>query len=195
MITGAATLAGAGTQNAGLAFGGYDGCTEEYDGTSWTAGGAMITARKLLAGAGTQNAGLAFGGIEGFPNFGSRACTEEYNKATTSCMVVSGSITATSITETSALRFKQNIHDLESAEAVYKLRPVTFDWKNTKKHDIGFIAEEVQSVIPEMVELSKDGSAESIKYSKLTALIVKALQTQEKLIKDLQQQIDQLKNQ
>jgi hypothetical protein len=36
--------------------------TEEYDGTSWTAGGNLGTARRRLAGAGTQTAGLAFGG-------------------------------------------------------------------------------------------------------------------------------------
>jgi hypothetical protein len=73
------SLAGAGTQNAGLAFGGRLGspsyscvsCTEEYNGTSWSAGGALSTARYRLAGAGTQSAGLAFGG------YGS--CTEEYN--------------------------------------------------------------------------------------------------------------------
>jgi uncharacterized delta-60 repeat protein len=73
-------LAGAGTQNAGLAFGGFNGvsilsATEEYNGTSWTAGGALITARNSLAGAGTQNAGLAFGGGSGY------SCTEEYNGA------------------------------------------------------------------------------------------------------------------
>ena len=58
MITARYNLAGAGTQNAGLAFGGLAPasvtCTEEYDGTSWTAGGALITAAFVLAGAGTQ---------------------------------------------------------------------------------------------------------------------------------------------
>ena len=43
------SVAGAGTQNAGLAAGGLGNssvaCTEEYDGSSWTAGGALITAR------------------------------------------------------------------------------------------------------------------------------------------------------
>jgi hypothetical protein len=62
----------------GLAFGGQDpygavACTEEYDGSTWTAGGALITARDSLAGAGTQNAGLAFGGSPGL------SCTEEYD--------------------------------------------------------------------------------------------------------------------
>ena len=73
-------LAGAGTQNAGLAVGGYLppnlSCTEEYNGTSWSAGGALGTARYALAGAGTQAAGLAFGGYPG------EACTEEYNPST-----------------------------------------------------------------------------------------------------------------
>jgi hypothetical protein len=48
-------------------------CTEEYNGTSWSTGGALITARFSLAGAGTQSAGLAFGG--GPPQL---SCTEEY---------------------------------------------------------------------------------------------------------------------
>ena len=89
---------GAGTQNAGLAAGGdtadvivcYDefenpynsctfyigACTEEYNGTSWSAGGALAIARYRLAGAGTQNAGLVAGG-ESFVGY--LACTEEYN--------------------------------------------------------------------------------------------------------------------
>ncbi len=75
----AAALAGAGTQNAGLAFGGFSPygpstCTEEYDGSTWTAGGNLIVSRFASAGAGTQNAGLAIGG---FTPAGSSV--EEYN--------------------------------------------------------------------------------------------------------------------
>jgi hypothetical protein len=74
-------LAGAGTQDAGLAFGGYDNgnhysCTEEYNGTSWSSGGALICGRQRLAGAGTQNAGLAFGGVV---TISILSCTEVYN--------------------------------------------------------------------------------------------------------------------
>jgi hypothetical protein len=79
LITARDRLAGAGTQNEGLAFGGYItyppvSCTEEYNGTSWSAGGALITGRDYLAGAGTQNAGLAIGGVN--PPV---SCTEEYD--------------------------------------------------------------------------------------------------------------------
>ena len=83
LITARCFLTGAGTQNAGLAFGGFVSpavvsCTEEYDGSSWAAGGALITGRCSLAGAGTQNEGLAFGGYVS-PS-GNSSCTEEYNQ-------------------------------------------------------------------------------------------------------------------
>jgi hypothetical protein len=71
-------LAGAGTQTAGLAFGGQylfsRSSTEEYDGTSWSNGGNMGTGRRFLAGAGTQSAGLAIGGYINDPS----DKTEEY---------------------------------------------------------------------------------------------------------------------
>ena len=66
MGTGRINHAGAGTQTAGLGFAGYTttnlNSSEEYDGSSWTAGGNLNTARRSLAGAGLQTAALAFGG-------------------------------------------------------------------------------------------------------------------------------------
>jgi hypothetical protein len=54
-------------QTAGLAFGGVQEIlqrhTEEYDGTSWTAGGNLNTARRTLAGCGIQTSALGFGGL------------------------------------------------------------------------------------------------------------------------------------
>ena len=74
MNTARRTLAGAGTQTAGLGFAGYGptGATEEYNGTSWVISTSMTTARNELAGAGTQTAGLAIGGS------GPSNATEEY---------------------------------------------------------------------------------------------------------------------
>jgi hypothetical protein len=73
-----------------LAFGQYDSagaaggtqngsdnctCTEEYNGTSWSSGGAITTARREGGGAGTQDEGIIFGG-RSTVEVGS---TEEYN--------------------------------------------------------------------------------------------------------------------
>jgi hypothetical protein len=64
--TGRNGLGGAGTQTAGLAFGGetppITNSTEEYNGTSWTAGGNMGTGTHLPGSCGLQTAALAFGG-------------------------------------------------------------------------------------------------------------------------------------
>jgi hypothetical protein len=71
---------GCGTTTAGLVFGGIppvSTATEEWDGSSWTAGGAMSTARYNLGSAGTQTAGLAMGGNQDPPPVS--AAGEEYN--------------------------------------------------------------------------------------------------------------------
>ena len=88
------SLAGAGASNtAALAFGGQAcnsgingfgvSCTESYNGTSWTAGGAMCTSRSGLGGVGTNTAALAFGGVSN-KCFGGNSgflvsCTQSYS--------------------------------------------------------------------------------------------------------------------
>jgi len=87
--TGGATIiaksGGAGfgdSQNAAASATGGPGtdnqCTEEYNGTSWAAGGSMIIGRIFSSAAGTQNAGLVGGGYQLTPG-GGVICTEEYN--------------------------------------------------------------------------------------------------------------------
>jgi hypothetical protein len=62
-------LAGTGTSNSALSFGGYNGgnlaTTELFDGTSWTTKSNMNVARRYLAGTGTSNSALSFGGTNG----------------------------------------------------------------------------------------------------------------------------------
>jgi hypothetical protein len=87
---------GAGTQNAGLAFGNRgagtrttpDGttgvCTLEYNGSTWATSGTLTTAR-LHPGStrgGSQNAALAIGGGAAYTNTTLNRCTEAYNGLT-----------------------------------------------------------------------------------------------------------------
>ena len=79
-------LAGAGTQTAGLAFGGYTtvgvGNTEKYNGTAWTNNPTgMNTARTNLVGLGIQTAALAFAG-NGSPFPVAGTATESFNGST-----------------------------------------------------------------------------------------------------------------
>ena len=83
---------GAGIQTAAMIFGGrneVDGgptggpnaqynLTEEYNGTGYSTGGALVQGRQAIAGAGTQTAGLGVGGYHP-PSPGPKSLVEEYN--------------------------------------------------------------------------------------------------------------------
>jgi hypothetical protein len=77
----------------------------------------------------------------------------------------------------SSSRYKENIKDTKYGLAdVIKMRPVTFDYISDKTNDVGFIAEEMVNIIPEVVGKNKEGQVEYINYDKLTSVLVKAIQ-------------------
>ena len=87
-------------------------------------------------------------------------------------------------------RFKNNISPIETPlDKVSKLNGVTFTWDREKfplrlfpeGRKIGLIAQEVESVVPEVVNTDKEGY-KSVEYDKLVALLVEG-------IKEMKQQI------
>ena len=180
---------------------------------SFTGDGSLLTGSYTVASAsnnrvitsvnntsGIAETNLTFDGttltVAGNINTG-QGVTEVYlmnQNVRTSDNVTFGVVSASAFTETSTIRSKENIKTLDNADVVYKLRPVSFDWKNTGKHDIGLIAEETIEHLPEIVQVGTDGQAEGIKYTKLTSLLVKAVQDQAKQIEDLQKQIRYIEN-
>jgi Chaperone of endosialidase len=82
----------------------------------------------------------------------------------------------------SSRRWKTNIHPLENAlSKVEQLRGVSYDLKDSGKHEIGVIAEEVGQVVPEVVSFEKNGK-DGVDYSRLTALLIEAVKQQQKQI-------------
>jgi hypothetical protein len=118
---------------------------------------------------------------------------------------VAGDIIANSIAGSSDLRFKTNVRSITSPlEKVKSLRGVYFNWdqksfpdKNfSDKTELGFIAQEVEKVLPEVV--TKDNSTEeyrSVKYDKVVALLVEAIKEQQKQIDSLKSEVKKLKRQ
>lgn len=94
--------------------------------------------------------------------------------------------TSTTIAAISDVRMKENIRDLDYGLAtIMALHPCRFDWKKGKgkgtKNDIGFIAQEVEPVMPEMVGhwLPGPGDPEDLKSlsaGELIPVLVKAIQ-------------------
>jgi Chaperone of endosialidase len=84
----------------------------------------------------------------------------------------------------SSRRWKTNIQPLQNAlSKVEQLRGVSYDRKDSGKHEIGVIAEEVGKVVPEVVSYEKNGKdAQAVDYSRLTALLIEAVKQQQKQI-------------
>ncbi|QQS07870.1 MAG: tail fiber domain-containing protein [Phycisphaerales bacterium] len=77
----------------------------------------------------------------------------------------------------SSEKFKTNITPIASAlERLERLQGVTFDWKpeHGGQHDIGFIAQRVAEVLPEVVAF-ENGEPSAVDYSRITALAVEAV--------------------
>jgi trimeric autotransporter adhesin len=94
----------------------------------------------------------------------------------------------------SSRRWKTNIQTLPDALAkVEQLRGVSYDLKDSGKHEIGVIAEEVGSVLPEVVTYEDNGKdARGVDYSRLTALLIEAVKQQQSVIRQQQQEITAL---
>lgn len=94
----------------------------------------------------------------------------------------------------SSRRWKTNIETLHDALGkVEQLRGVSYELKANGKHEVGVIAEEVGAVVPEVVTWDQNGKdAQSVDYSRLTALLIEATKEQQALIEQQQKQIAQL---
>jgi photosystem II stability/assembly factor-like uncharacterized protein len=92
-------------------------------------------------------------------------------------VTVSGTVTAAAFVATSDYRVKDNVKEMDENYTIDNLRPVHYDNQLTRKHDIGFIAHEVQEIFPFLVNGLKDGPQnQSLNYIGLIGLLVKEIQ-------------------
>lgn len=96
---------------------------------------------------------------------------------------------------TSDGRLKGNIATITPAQGisdVLALRPVTFDWKDSGKADLGFVAQEVREVLPELVREKEDGTL-AMSYGNVTATLTAALQGALQRIADLEAIVNEMR--
>ena len=97
--------------------------------------------------------------------------------------------------DTSARIFKKDIVDLEyGLDAVLKMSSKKYKWKSNDNEDLGFIADEMYNVVPEVVYLAdnkinktelQDGEPMGINYDRLVPILVKGMQEQQAQIEEL----------
>ena len=106
--------------------------------------------------------------------------------------------TTTSISAISDVRLKENIVDLETGlSEVLALKPRRFDWKNGDGTNVaGFIAQEVETVLPDLIGGYKHNEIDdlkSVKMGDMLPTLVKAIQEQQEQIELLTTEINNLK--
>lgn len=109
--------------------------------------------------------------------------------------------TGTQIGSTSDARLKRNVSNLsDELDNIMRLRPVKYlfhdkaDEGKTNADKIGFIAQEVEAIYPELVDTSAQGF-KSLDYSKITAVLTKVIQEQQSVIEDLLNKVNTIQEQ
>jgi hypothetical protein len=114
---------------------------------------------------------------------------------------ITNTLTVPSFIESSAERFKTDILPLTgSLEKIQQMEGVTFhriDGNNRK--EIGFIADHVEKIYPELVSHDPDGRVHGLQYPRITAILVEGVKeltqlvhSQDIFIQDLKSRIEQL---
>lgn len=92
-------------------------------------------------------------------------------------------------------RLKKDVTPLKNPQAVLnELRGVNFTWRDSGRSDIGFIAQEVEKVVPEVVHTDAQTGMKSVEYGNLVAVLIEAMKEQQKQIDHLQSEIQSLQS-
>ena len=118
--------------------------------------------------------------------------TDEFRMYSDGTFHADGDIIAYSTTASSDKRLKKNIKPIDNAlDIVDKLQGVHFNWKKDDKKSIGYIAQDVEKVLPEMVKEQNhfnDGSYKTVNYAAMVSVMGEA-------IKELRAEVEELKKQ
>jgi len=108
-------------------------------------------------------------------------------------LYVSGSIRATgSITANSDARLKKNIERIENAlQKVSEISGYTYNTIYDEDRHAGVIAQEIDKVLPEIVNKGNDGLM-GVEYGNISALLIEAIKEQKVLIESLQAKVEAL---
>jgi hypothetical protein len=140
--------------------------------------------------AGGSAAALVYNTVPGNPSFHiqrrSTAGVFQFTAVTVNldsgAVSVAGNMSAASCTCPSDVRLKENITDLDNAlNTLLAIRSVEFDWRDPERaadggcRQIGFVAQELREVVPEVVHHNADGYY-GVDYGRLTPLLTAAIQ-------------------
>jgi hypothetical protein len=99
------------------------------------------------------------------------------------------------LSQASDLRLKKNVVTINNIlSKISQLRGVTYNWIDNSKdtaQQIGFIAQEVEKVFPQLVKTDNKG-IKSVAYSNMAPVLLEAIKEQQKQIDELKKLVEQL---
>jgi hypothetical protein len=105
---------------------------------------------------------------------------------------VGGNVSASAYTTRSDYNLKDDIFDLKyGLNDVLQLQPVEYTYKSNGSKQLGFIAQDIGTILPEVVSFEE---SMSVNYQAIIPILTKAIQEQQALIKALEQRIINLEN-
>jgi hypothetical protein len=108
---------------------------------------------------------------------------------------VDGNVEANEFIQTSSGQLKENVVPLDDAlDRIQRLQGVRFNWKPELggEASIGFIAEDVAEVLPELVSRRQDGSASGLSYGNMVAVALEGIKAQQTTIEEQQTKMEQM---
>jgi len=100
---------------------------------------------------------------------------------------VVGTVKATDFNTTSDQNLKTNIQTIENPlDKIVQIRGVNFEWKENNKSSAGVIAQEVEKVLPQLV--NGEGT-KTVNYNGLIGLLIEAVKAQQEEIEELKKRL------
>ena len=115
-----------------------------------------------------------------------RNSSGDFSAGSISCANLTATFTveAADFNSTSDQNLKTNIQTVQnSLDTLQQIRGVTFDWKTNNKSSVGVIAQEIEQVLPQLVN---EGEHKSVNYNGLIGVLIEA-------VKELSAEVEELK--
>ncbi len=105
---------------------------------------------------------------------------------------MNGNVLADAFLYVSDARMKQDVTGIENADDILtKLQGVRFVWKADGRADIGFIAQEVEKVLPDLVHTDSTGM-KSVEYGNIIPVLVEGYKSEKSRADLLESRMDTL---
>jgi hypothetical protein len=139
---------------------------------------------QFLAGVGSH--------IMGSLGLGTTTPQSGYRLHVVDSVYVGGNVSASAYTTRSDYNLKDDIFDIKyGLNDVLQLQPVEYTYKSNGSKQLGFIAQDIGTILPEVVSFEE---SMSVNYQAIIPILTKAIQEQNFLIKALEQRIINLEN-